>query len=155
MYNAGVRQTNHSATIYLEQMHLDQAIKKKVGDYSSRHIKCLEDFISGDDSKLNLPYYFVQSILEFPIEELEKGLKKTLIENKIEDLKQEEITIRQTDFNRFFNHIVNYQIRKDISPPLFEFDKGNQEIKIIDSTFIFFIRNKNRKELMNCFCKPS
>ena len=152
---AGVKKTNHSDTIYLEQIHLDQAIHKKIGDYSSRHIKCLEDFISGDDSKLNLPFYFVQAILEFPIEELEKGLNKTLIETKIEELKQEETTIRQTDYNRFFNHIVTYQIRKDISPPLFEFDKGSQEIKIIDSTFIFFIRHKNRQELMNCFCKPT
>jgi len=55
---AGVRETNHNDTIYLEEKHLRQAIDIKVGDYSSRHIRCLEEFVSGDDTKLNLPYFF-------------------------------------------------------------------------------------------------
>ncbi|MCW3787652.1 hypothetical protein [Plebeiibacterium sediminum] len=115
----------------------------------------MEDYISGDDSKLNLPYYFIHAILSFQIEDLEIGISKRIIEDKIVSLKKGDSLIRQTDFNRFFNHMVDYQIRKDISPPLFEFDKGNQAIKIIDSTFIFFIRHKNREELLNCFCKPT
>lgn len=152
---AGVKETNHSDTIYLTQQHLEQAILKKVGDYSSRHMKCLEDFISGDDSKLNIPFYFIQAFLDFPVENLEQGVSKTIIEEKITELKKEDSVIRQTDFNRFFNHIVDYQIKKDILPPLFEFDKGGQLIKIIDSTFIFFIKHKDKQELMKCFCKPN
>ena len=35
------------------------------------------------------------------------------------------INYKKTDFNRFFNHIVEYQVRKEISPPLFDFDKGS------------------------------
>lgn len=152
---AGIKETNHSDTIYLSQHHLEQAILKKVGDYSSRHMKCMEDFISGDDSKLNIPFYFIQSFLNFPIEHLEQGVSKSTIEEKISELKKDDSIIRQTDFNRFFNHIVDYQIKKDILPPLFEFDKGGQLIKIIDSTFIFFIKHKDRQELMKCFCKPN
>lgn len=151
---AGVKETNHLDTIILDKIYLDEAIMYKVGDYSSRHIHCLEEFISGDDTKLNLPYFFLQVILESEIEDLERGLRKSEIENKINSLKENDNVIRNTDFNRFFNHIVEYQLKKEISPPLFDFDKGDQTIKIIDSTFIFFIRHKDRQELMNCFCKP-
>jgi hypothetical protein len=151
---AGIKETNFSDTIYLEDVHLDQAIEVKVDAYSGRHIRCLEEFISGDDTKLDLPYFFVKAILDFDVSCFEKGLKKAEIENKIIAFQEENKNIRKTDFNRFFNHIVEYQINKHISPPLFDFDKGSQAIKIIDSTFIFFIRNKNRLELMECFCKP-
>jgi len=95
------------------------------------------------------------TIFEADIEDLENGLKKIDIENKINQLKEKSTNIRQTDYNRFFNYLVDYQLKKNISPPLFDFDKGGQKIKIIDSTFIFFIRHKNRKELMACFCKPN
>jgi len=152
---AGIRETNHGNTFYLEKKHLNQAIEIKVGDYSSRHIRCLEEFVSGDDTKLNLPYFFLMAVLEADIKDLENGLQKTKIQSKIDQLKEKGMTIRQTDYNRFFNNLVDYQLKRNISPPLFDFDKGGQKIKIIDSTFIFFIRHKDRKELMNCFCKPN
>ncbi len=152
---AGVTQTNHNDTVILEQKHLDEAINIKVGDYSSRHMRCLEEFVSGDDTKLNLPYFFLKVILESDIEDLESGLRKADIENIINKLQDKDKITRQTDYNRFFNNLVDYQLKRHISPPLFDFDKGGQKIKIIDSTFIFFIRHKNRKELMDCFCKPN
>lgn len=151
---AGVKKTNHAETVILDRSNLEEAIKIKVGDYSSRHIRCLEEFISEDDTKLNIPYFFISAILQTDIDALEGGIQKNVIEDNINSLNKNDKTIRKEDFNRFFNHIVRYQIKKDISPPLFEFDKGNQTIKIIDSTFIFFIGHKNREELQNCFSQP-
>lgn len=151
---AGVSETMPNSTIELNSTHLNQAIQDKVSHYSSRHIGCLENFIAGDETKLNLPYYFLMAIFEFDIQKLDKGLKKSEVEEKMNALRDDQKTIRKNDFNRFFNRVVVYQINKDISPPIFDFDKGKQTIKIIDSTFIFFIANKDRKELMDCFCKP-
>jgi hypothetical protein len=151
---ANVRRTNFNDTIILENKYLDEAVAAKVSDYSSRHMRCLEDFISGDDTKLNLPYYFIQSILEADLELYSRGISKPLLEKSINSKQENGIKIRTNDFNRFFNHLVEYQSRKEISPPLFDFDKGSQSVKIIDSTFIFFIKHNDRDELMNCFTKP-
>lgn len=151
---ANVYETNTNDTIELEDKHLDEAIQIKVESYSSRHVRCLEEFISGDETKLNLPYYFINSVLEVDLDLYSVGISKTLLERIINSKQDNSITLRKTDLNRFFNHIVEYQVRKEISPPLFDFDKGSQSIKIIDSTFIFFIKHKNREELMSCFTKP-
>ncbi len=151
---ANVRETNFSDTIILQNNHLDEAINVKVRDYSSRHMRCLEDFISGDETKLNLPFYFIQAVLEADLELYSRGISKPLLEKSINSKQEDGKIIRTTDFNRFFNHLVEYQTRKEISPPLFDFDKGSQSVKIIDSTFIFFIKHKDRDELMSCFTKP-
>jgi hypothetical protein len=151
---AGVKETNDGDTIYLEKNHLENAILVKIGDYSGRHIRCLEDFISDDDTKLNLHYYFLMAILNIDVEVLEKGVQKSIIEQKIKTINADDKNIRSTDFNRFFNHLVESQLKKNISPPIFEFDKGTQSIKIIDSTFTFFIKHKNRQDLLNCFANP-
>lgn len=152
--NAGVKETVDGATTNLNLNNLNKAIEIKVGDYAGRHIRCLEDFISEDDTKLNLTYFFLMAILQSDIVELERGITKLSLEEKINELRNSHNTVRKTDFNRFFNHIVEYQLKKNISPPLFEFDKGLQCIKMIDSTFIFFIKHKNREDLMNCFANP-
>ena len=149
-----VKKTNYNSTIILEDNHLEDAVKIKIGDYSSRHIKCMEEFISGDETKLNLPYYFIKAVLEVDLEMYATGINKPVIEDLIIDTTKQGKSIRKNDFTRFFNHLVEYQIKKEISPPIFDFDKGTQSIKIIDSTFMFFIKHKNRGELMSCFTKP-
>lgn len=153
-FEADVKETNFNDTIYLDKNHLAGAIERKVGDYSSRHMRCLEEFISGDETKLNLPYYFLNAVLDIDLTNYPKGINKTKLEELINSYQDENNPIRKTDFNRFFNHIVEYQIKKRISPPLFDFDKGNQTIKIIDSTFLFFIKHRNRDKLMSYFSKP-
>lgn len=151
---ANVRKTNFGETVVLEDKHLNEAISVKVGDYSSRHMRCLEEFISGDDTKLNLPFYFIQAVLEADLELYSSGISKSLLEKSINSKQENSVRIRTTDFNRFFNRLVEYQTRKEISPPLFDFDKGSQSLKIIDSTFIFFIKHNDRDALMSCFTKP-
>lgn len=54
----------------------------------------------------------------------------------------------------FLKNLVVSQISKGISPPIFDFDNSTSSIKIIDSTFYFFIKNCNRVEVLEELALP-
>jgi len=42
----------------------------------------------------------------------------------------------------------------DASPPIFDYDISTSSVKIIDSTFYFFLKNCNRKEVIENLMIP-
>ena len=54
----------------------------------------------------------------------------------------------------FLKNLVSSQISKGISPPVFDYDNSTNSIKIIDSTFYFFIKNCDREEVVENLSIP-
>ncbi len=48
----------------------------------------------------------------------------------------------------FLHNITSTQIKKNILPPLFDYDRSTRYLKIIDSTLYFFLRNADREEII-------
>lgn len=49
----------------------------------------------------------------------------------------------------FLKTLVQNQLKKKISPPIFDYDLSTRSVKIIDSTFYFFLKNYNRQEILD------
>ncbi|MCE7067439.1 hypothetical protein [Dyadobacter sp. CY326] len=157
-YAAGVTETQTTLKI-ITQANVDQAIDKKLGDYSSRHTRCLESFIeqkarSSQEIPLYIPYYFINVLFEEPMESIIEGLKRKALQEKIKGTHHRPDDVRSSDMGYFLKNLVGSQIAKGISPPIFDYDNSTSSIKIIDSTFYFFLKNCDREEVLSYFAKP-
>lgn len=146
-------------TFVLKQEHLEIAVKKKLEDYSGRHIRSIESFVqqkakSSDKTPLYLAYYFISIVLTEKFDDIVDGLKRKQIQDKIQLIHHRPSDVRPSDMSNFLHNIKEGQIKRAIVPPIFDYDMSIRTLKIIDSTFYFFLRNYDCKELFEELDKP-
>lgn len=156
---AGVIETQKN-TVILNPEHLKKAVQKKLEDYSGRHIRSIESFIeqkakSSDKTPLYLAYYFISIILTEQFDDIVAGMKRKQIQEKIQLAHHRPDDVRPSDMSNFLHNIKEGQIKKAIVPPIFDYDMSIRTLKIIDSTFYFFLRNYDCIELLEELDKPS
>lgn len=139
--------------------NVDVAISKKLEDYSSRHIRCLESFIeqkarSSQETPLYIPYYFIKVLFGETFDGITAGLKRKAIQEKIKEMHHRSDDVRSSDMGYFLKNLVANQISKNISPPIFDFDVSTNSVKIIDSTFYFFLKNCETDEIIDNLATP-
>lgn len=157
-YAAGINETQDTP-VEITKDHVDNAIRRKLEDYSSRHTRCLESFIeqkirSSQEIPLYISYYFIKVLFQEPMETIIQGIKRKTLHEKIKDLHHRPDDVRPSDMGYFLKNLVTSQISKSISPPIFDFDNSTGSIKIIDSTFYFFIKNCDRNEVFEDLATP-
>ena len=157
-YVAGVNETQDTL-VEISRTDVDNAISKKLEDYSSRHIRCLESFIeqkarSSQETPLYIPYYFVKVLFQETMENIIQGLKRKPLQEQIKNIHHRPNDVRPSDMGYFLKNLVSSQISKGISPPIFDYDNSTSSIKIIDSTFYFYIKNCNRQEVIDDLAIP-
>lgn len=157
-YVAGVNETQ-DVRVEISIKNVDDAIRKKLEDYSSRHIRCLESFIeqkarSSQETPLYIPYYFVIVLFQETMDNIIQGLKRKPLQEQIKNLHHRPDDVRPSDMGYFLRNLVSSQISKGISPPIFDYDNSTSSIKIIDSTFYFYIKNCEREEVIDNLAKP-
>jgi hypothetical protein len=157
-YMGGYNETQSSLQV-ISKENVDDAIRKKLEDYSSRHTRCLESFIeqkarSSQEIPLYIPYYFVKVLFNEPMENIIQGLKRKPLQEKIKEIHHRSDDVRPSDMGYFLKNLVSSQISKGISPPVFDYDNSTNSIKIIDSTFYFFIKNCDREEVVENLSIP-
>lgn len=157
-YSANINDTQDSL-VEITKENVDAAIDKKLNDYASRHIRCLESFIeqkakSSDEVPLYIPYYFIKVLLDESFENITSGLKRKSIQEKIKDIHHRQENVRPSDIGYFLRNLVSSQIKKNISPPIFDYDISTSSVKIIDSTFYFFLKNCDREEVIENLMIP-
>jgi hypothetical protein len=151
-------------------MTIDAAKAEKVQSYAARHLRALEAIASGrkttnspksgdtgdtKDLPLFLPYYTVRALLEFDFNEVIKGIKRKVLEQKIKEMHHRPDGVRASDMSNLLYNFAKLQSEKAISPPIFDFDQTTQTIRVIDSTFYFFLRNVDRPEIMSQIIDPT
>ena len=139
--------------------HLQLAIEKKLSDYSGRHIRSLEALAeqrvkSSSETPLYIPYYFVQVIFKQPFENIVRGIKRRILQEKIKELHHRKDDVRSSDMGYFLTNLVESQRKKNITPPIFDYDINTFSVKVIDSTFYFFLQNCNRDDILDEFPTP-
>lgn len=146
---------------------LDAAKREKASYYSARHIRALEAIAEGlrstnnpksEDIKsmpLYLPYYTVKCILSSNFSDIESGIKRNDLEVKIKEIHHRPNDVRPSDMSNLLHNLAKLQSEKAISPPIFDYDKTTKTIRIINSTFYFFVRNADTKEILEQIPDPT
>jgi Cdc6-like AAA superfamily ATPase len=155
---AGVNSTQENIKL-LSPDNLESAKERKVEDYSGRHIRSIETFVEQkikktDEIPLYVAYYFIRYLFSLNSIDLEKGLKRADIQSGIQKFHHRPTDVRASDMSYFLHNLTANQIKKDIIPPLFDYDRSTRKLKVIDSTLYFFLRNIDTTELFEEFDKP-
>lgn len=150
---AGVDETVLAEMQVITSANLQNAISLKLEDYASRHIRSLETFIeqkakSSDEVPLYLGYYFVKALFENDFKEITKGFKRREIHEMLKTGHHRPDDVRPSDLSYFLHNLVANQIKKKIIPPIFDYDRSTRVLRIIDSTFYFFLQNVDKGEIL-------
>lgn len=157
----GILQKQGLRKYIVDQMTLDHAITAKCDDYSSRHVRALEDIAKGqrdikdkEKKPLFLPYYFVVAILSVDFSTILMGVPRKKIEELIKSRHHRSADIRPSDIGYLLSSLAKLQTAKKIQPPLFDYDISQRTINIIDSTFYFFLKHCDRGEIIENIENP-
>jgi len=156
---AGINKTKEGETYTITSEELANAISQKLDDYSARHIRSIETFIeqkakSSQDKPLYIAYYFIkETFLNLP-EDITDGFKRKSVHELIKKNHHRPDDVRASDLTYFLHNIVPNQIKKKIIPPIFDYDRSTRLLKIIDSTFYFFLQNVDREDFVESLSNP-
>lgn len=158
----GVLYTQKTKKYISDKRTLYSAIKIKIEDYSSRHVRALEDIAKGqrdfkntkEKTPLYLPYYFVIAILSMDFSSILSGVQRRRIEDRIKEIHHRSDDIRPSDMGYLLGNLANLQAKKKIHPPLFDYDISQRTINIIDSTLYFFLKNCDREDIIENIESP-
>ena len=138
------------------------AADKKAADYSTRHQRALEAIAAGNPRAsgprrgvvpLFLPYYLVRVVLESGYDGLANGMRRSVIQEKIQRIHHRPNDVRASDMSNLLYNLAALQAEKDISPPIVDYDRSTKMLQVVDSTFYFFLKNADltsiAEELIN------
>ncbi|WP_193090528.1 hypothetical protein [Advenella sp. FME57] len=148
--------------IYITHDNLECAIKKKTDDYATRHIRSFESFAtiarkkSNQSGELSLafPYYLIKVLLTADFRNIEQGLSRAELLDKIRENHHRAEDVRSGDLGAFLHGITQHQLSKQIQPPFVDYDRGAKKLKIIDSTLYFFLKNCDKEEILDDIPNP-
>ncbi|WP_042315510.1 hypothetical protein [Desulfofarcimen acetoxidans] len=153
---AGIRVKTLSHFEINNQDFIEQAIKIKVEEYSSRHLRALESIATAgvQVQGLSMPYYVIRTIIEMDITDLLDGLSRMDLQDKIKAIHYRPDSVRPSDISYVLHGLSEIQNNKIIVPPLLDYDRLNRRLRIIDSTLFFFLKFKNKQELLEEIPSP-
>lgn len=139
----------------LNQNYLEEAIETKRRDYTTRHLKALEDMANySADSKLYLPYYFIRILLEIEVDKLCQGISRDYITDKILEIHNAKESVKKGDITTFLRKITLIQEKCSISPFLFDYDDSLRVIRVIDPSLLFYLNYINVEEVLEEIIDP-
>ena len=56
--------------------------------------------------------------------------------------------VRPSDMSNLLHNFAELQSEKSIVPPIFDYDQSTRMMRVIDSTFYFFLRHVNKEEVI-------
>jgi hypothetical protein len=141
---------------------LQQAVAKKAEDYAARHRRALEAIAEGRKSKkatedsvpLYLPYYTVRAWLHFSFDQVVKGIRREQLEERIKEDHHRSKDVRPSDMSNLLHNFAELQSEKGIVPPIFDYDQNTRTMRVVDSTFYFFLRHIDKDQVLNNIENP-
>lgn len=159
---AGVFETQRASRIIEDMGSLNRTMILKAGEYAARHQRALEAIAAGhatggakgDLPPLFLPYYLVRIVLEGGYEGIANGMRRSDIHERIRAIHHRGADVRASDMSNLLAGLANLQSVKSISPPIIDYDSQNRLLQVVDSTFYFFIKNSDTREILESIQNP-
>lgn len=160
---SGVEKKQNQNVIINSQDALRLAVEQKTEDYSSRHLSNMESIASGNSTLIQkdkplpyfLHYYIVMEILKKSEILLSNGgLTKASIMHSIKQVHHRKEDLKGGLLTTALRGLADLQSSKVITPPVISYDPISQKLKIVDSTFYFFLKNADLTQVMDEITNP-
>ncbi|MFJ1217484.1 hypothetical protein, partial [Yersinia enterocolitica] len=134
----------------------ERALKIKTEEYSGRHLRNLEAIASINNSPIHaerplpyfLHYYIVMQILDKGYVGFNSiGLSKEALLHGIKQVHHRKDDLKGPQLLAVLKGLSDSQANKGINPPFIAYDSNSKLLKVIDSTFYFFLKNADLEEV--------
>lgn len=160
--NSGVSAKGES--VFIDSIEaFEKSLKEKADDYSDRHLKNLEAIASGNNTLIQkdkpLPffmyYYIVSEILNQGYDGIKNGgMTKISLLHNIKQTHHRSDALKGSHLTSSLKGLVELQANKLINPPVIAYDATSKKIKVVDSTFFFFLKNADLGAVMDEIVNP-
>lgn len=148
------RKTSNNVKIS-DDAALARAIKRKTEEYSGRHLRSLEAIASGNGSLIQkdaplpyfLQYYIVMHILDIGYEGFNGGVSKEALMHAIKQVHHRKDDLKGSQLTAVLKGLTEVQSGKGISPPVIAYDSNSRQLRVVDSTFYYFLKNANLQQI--------
>ena len=159
---AGVVETQENNAFIDDMEVVARAISRKSEDYSGRHLKNLEAIASGNTAVIDkakplpyfLNYYIVMHILEVGFAGINGGVSKEALLHAIKQVHHRKEDLKGSQLVSVLNGLAEIQSGKGISPPVLAYDSNSRQLKVVDSTFYFFLKNSDLAQVRDEILHP-
>ncbi|KIF53520.1 hypothetical protein [Vibrio owensii] len=143
-------------SIYLDDIDaLERAIESKTIEYSGRHLRNLEAIACGNGVSISkdkplpyfLPYYIVMHMLELGYHGFNGGVSKEALLHGIKQVHHRKESLKGSQLTSVLKGLPELQANKGISPPVIAYDSNSRQLKVVDSTFYFFLKNADLEQV--------
>lgn len=132
---------------------LNRAVFQKTEEYSGRHLRNLEAIASGNGSVIQrdkplpyfLHYYIVQHILDIGYNGFNGGVTKESVLHAIKQIHHRKDELKGAQLTSVLKGLTDFQAIRGINPPVIAYDSNSRLLKVVDSTFYFFLKNADLK----------
>lgn len=159
---SGVSNRQESKKFIDDIENYNKAIQLKTEEYSGRHLRNLEAIACGHGSVISedkpmpyfLQYYIVINILELGYRGLNGGVTKEALLHSIKQVHHRKEDLKGAQLTTVLKGLTDLQAKQGISPPVIAYDSNSRQLKIVDSTFYFFLKNANLEEVKDEIVHP-
>jgi hypothetical protein len=152
---AGVKHTQLAWRSVGDSSMIYRAVESKAQEYAARHQRALESIAAGNVSAtakdgllpLFLPYYLVRVVLSLGYDGIATGMRRATIQEQIQKIHHRANDVRASDMSNLLYNLGTLQNTKNISPPIIDYDKNMKLLQAVDSTFYFFLKHANLKDI--------
>jgi hypothetical protein len=138
------------------------AIKQKTEEYSGRHLRSLESIAAETEVVIQdgkplpyfLHYYIVQHILDLGYKGVNGGVNRESVFQAIKPAHHRKEDLKPAQLTAVLKGLTSLQVSKGISPPVIAYDSNSRQLKIVDSTFFFFLKNADLKIIKDEIISP-
>ena len=149
-------------TVVEDESSVDLTIIEKTEYYSGRHLRNLEAISSGISSGIQgdrplpyfMPYYIIIALLELGFDGLNGGVNKDTLMQKIKPVHHRKDDLKGGQLTSALKKLGELQSVKGINPPVLAYDSNTRMLKVIDSTFYFFMKNASLSDIIEDIVNP-
>jgi hypothetical protein len=144
---SGVLKTLDNLTVLDDENNVGKAKDAKLTDQISTLINALQRIAGASrtdgSDPLMLPYYLTRALLEMPVSEIEDGIHRRKLLEKIQQIhhRDDKTTIRTGDISHLLRRLPAIQ---DFIPPLVHYDSSKQRVMIVDTRQLFVLAKADR-----------
>lgn len=149
----GIKERQHRKVELADLRALSKAIERKVKDYGNRHVSALRSFVQKRDydkrPRPNMSFFLMRAIIDCDFNEVLSGIHRENIEERICAMYKNPDDFRKAELGQLLHTISVFQSARGIQPPLFDYDQTSRILRIIDSTFHFYLRHAKQQMIDN------
>lgn len=151
----GLIRSENQTKLLSDEEAFERAIDQKTEEYSGRHLRNLEAIASCTGSSIPkdgplpyfLHYYIVMHILKLGFDGINGGVTKEALMLGIREIHHRREDLKGSLLTNALKSLTAAQSTKGICPPVIAYDSNSRLLKVIDSTFYFFLKNANLEQV--------